>query len=1061
MCYNALRKRFREMPGIYRYKGMGAAMTSLPAQRPLAFLAASVIILIAALILPTPLYGGWFADFRLTDDSAGSFTSSNNARCVATDLLGNTHVVWCREGAAHSQIYYRLYDGVMWAPATKLTFALGRSENPSVAVDDSGRVLVVWEDSRDGNSEIYFKKFDGVAWGSDLRLTTASGSSRKPSLAADESGNAYVVWHDDRDGNYEIYYKMFDGVTWGADERLTFNSDASWDASVAGDDSLHIHVVWRDDRDGGFGIYYKRNDGVAWTEAERISPGSAASHYPSVAATGKDIVDVVWVIDSGAAFQIAHKSFDGISWSDAELLTTHTDGSEMPSIAAAGESLHVVWHDYRHGDAEIYYRLFDGIVWHEDERLTLYDRRSNYASVAVDDSGNAHVVWCDYRDGNPEIYSKQSFQGSWPKPEIISIDPDSATFGTFTHIADLAGTGFLEPASVWLQRDGEPDIIASDVAVESPERITCDIDLWNTPGWWDVVVKNPDQQMDTLHAGFNIAPLPELDVVSVDVDSGRANEGVKIANLMGANFFDPVSVSLRKSGQEDIVAFNAVVESPDRISCDFNLNGALVGSWDVSVENPDGGKDTLSAAFRVLPGPWSEELRLTEDENGSTASKSRARSVATDSEGKVHVVWHDDRDGNWEIYYKMRDGVSWTEDRRLTSEPATSESPAIAVDAEDNLHVVWTDTRAGSSQIYYTKYEDGGWSEDVCVGEEFGSSGGPTIAVGAGDVLHLLWHDGASYDEEVYYKKFDGAAWGAAHRVSNGPRVSVWPAVAVDDWGRAHIFYQAGRGFGDLYYRIYNGTNWSAEYPLVASGYWSSTDPSAVALGDNHILLVWVDSRGGGYELYYKHIITGTSTEDIRLTNMPGASLQPQVTLDDCGHVHLTWSDHRDGNGEIYYNSYDGSNWGIDRRLTGAPDRSDFPSIAADNEGGLHVVWHDERHGMGDIYYKNLPQSELAGMGEIEVPGQGDRTMSIVPNPVRRSARITFSTSTEKHVKLSVFDIRGRLVWNSDLGATGPGKHSIIWDRTGRSGDPVAAGVYLLRLDAGHEFSSAKIVVLR
>jgi hypothetical protein len=248
---------------------------------------------------------------------------------------------------------------------------------------------------------------------------------------------------------------------------------------------------------------------------------------------------------------------------------------------------------------------------------------------------------------------------------------------------------------------------------------------------------------------------------------------------------------------------------------------------------------------------------------------------------------------------------------------------------------------------------------------------------------------------------------------------------------------------------------------LIASRYSSATDPSAVAFGDRQVHLVWTDSRNGNYEIYFKYYDGGAWTGDARVTNMAGESYMPQVALDDSGHLHLTWIDHRDGNGEIYYNRYDGASWGMEHRLTGAPGKSDHPSVATDDDGGLHVVWHDKRDGNGEIYYKTLPPTELAGTSEIGAAQLSDRITAIIPNPVRRSARIEFSIAVKDHVTFSIFDVRGRLVWTHDLGGTDPGKHSITWDRRDRLGDLVAAGVYFLHLEAGKKASSAKIVVLR
>ena len=74
----------------------------------------------------------------------------------------------------------------------------------------------------------------------------------------------------------------------------------------------------------------------------------------------------------------------------------------------------------------------------------------------------------------------------------------------------------------------------------------------------------------------------------------------------------------------------------------------------------------------------------------------------------MHVVWHDDRDGNDEIYYKLSldGGVSWGSDIRLTSDPGLSYSPSVAVSSSPHtadVHVVWEDNGDGNFEIYYKR----------------------------------------------------------------------------------------------------------------------------------------------------------------------------------------------------------------------------------------------------------------------------------------------------------------------------------------------------------------------
>jgi hypothetical protein len=74
----------------------------------------------------------------------------------------------------------------------------------------------------------------------------------------------------------------------------------------------------------------------------------------------------------------------------------------------------------------------------------------------------------------------------------------------------------------------------------------------------------------------------------------------------------------------------------------------------------------------------------------------------------VHTVWQDNRDGNYEIYYKRSTdgGVSWETDTRLTNNTAGSWYPSIAVSGSI-VHTVWSDDRDGNDEIYYKRNPTG------------------------------------------------------------------------------------------------------------------------------------------------------------------------------------------------------------------------------------------------------------------------------------------------------------------------------------------------------------------
>ena len=368
-------------------------------------------------------YAQWQSDVRLTNDDAYSWTSSNNAWCVAAN--GSVvHIVWfdLRDGG-NSEIYYKRStdSGENWGADTRLTNNADMSRFPSIAVSGS-LVHLVWEDTRDGYTQIYYKRSTdgGINWGADTRLTNINAMSVETCVTVSNS-DVHVVWVDDRDGNYEIYYKCStdSGENWGTDTRLTNNIAYSRLPSVTVSGS-QVHVVWVDqrDRDGYDEVYYKRSTdgGKNWGPDTRLTNNTYyfSSWSPSISVSGL-LVHVVWMDNRDGDNEIYFKrSTDGgVNWGAETRLTNNTGSSEYPSVAVSGSIIHVVWNDNRDGDFEIYYNrsTYGGVSWEAETRLTNASELSVNPSITVSGSF-VHVVWKDLRDGNWEIYYKRDLTGN-------------------------------------------------------------------------------------------------------------------------------------------------------------------------------------------------------------------------------------------------------------------------------------------------------------------------------------------------------------------------------------------------------------------------------------------------------------------------------------------------------------------------------------------------------------------------------------------------------------------------------------------------------------------------
>jgi hypothetical protein len=87
-----------------------------------------------------------------------------------------------------------------------------------------------------------------------------------------------------------------------------------------------------------------------------------------------------------------------------------------------------------------------------------------------------------------------------------------------------------------------------------------------------------------------------------------------------------------------------------------------------------------------------------------------------------------------------------------------------------------------------------------------------------------------------------------------------------------------------------------------------------------------------------------------------------------------------------------------------------------------------------------------------------------VPNPFNPSTRITFTIPNKAgsgSVKLSVFDVRGRLVARLVDGPKGSGSYTVTWNGRNRYGAEVGTGVYFYRLQWNSQTISRRMVLLK
>ena len=115
-----------------------------------------------------------------------------------------------------------------------------------------------------------------------------------------------------------------------------------------------------------------------------------------------------------------------------------------------------------------------------------------------------------------------------------------------------------------------------------------------------------------------------------------------------------------------------------------------------------------------------------------------------------------------------------------------------------------------------------------------------------------------------------------------------------------------------------------------------------------------------------------------------------------------------------------------------------------------------------DILVSGRRQPPLTAAGDGGAPASPGLRLAVHPNPCNPRARVVFILPAASPVRLDVLDASGRLRRRLLAGETrGAGRHEVTWDGRDARGQPLASGVYLLRLDACDRRAGAKLLLLR
>ncbi len=417
---------------------------------------------------------------------------------------------------------------------------------------------------------------------------------------------------------------------------------------------------------------------------------------------------------------------------------------------------------------------------------------------------------------------------------------------------------------------------------------------------------------------------------SGDPDSDYSNEPIPNGERINMGVYGNTLEAARVPHipQSKLLASDGAPEDYFGNSVSINGDYAIVGAeWD-----DDHGRNSGSAYIFYYNGSvWIEQAKLTPADGNQ--SDLFGRSVCIEGDFAFVGAPFDDDFGidSGSVYVFHYDGLSWTQQAKLSAEDISAESrfgSSVSVDA-NHLIVGATQYESSSSgSAYIFNYDGMAWIQqsklmpsDGAARDFFGSS---VCIDGDFAIVGAFWNDDhGSSSGSAYIFHYDGVSW------TQQIKLTAEDAAAEDEFGYAvsidneyavvgaHYDDDHGMNSGSVYIFHYDGLSWHQQVKLTAS------DADAEnAFGHS------VSIEGGT-------VITGAFFDN----------------------------DNGDYSGAAYIYHYDGTSWRQQKKLTpsdGAPH--DLFGVSVDVNEGIFIIGAGGDNDNGDssgsayIYGERLPE---------------------------------------------------------------------------------------------------------
>lgn len=202
----------------------------------------------------------------------------------------------------------------------------------------------------------------------------------------------------------------------------------------------------------------------------------------------------------------------------------------------------------------------------------------------------------------------------------------------------------------------------------------------------------------------------------------------------------------------------------------------------------------------------------------------------------------------------------------------------------------------------------------------------------------------------------NGVSWSPETQLTTHPGQDLTPCIMQAGNGTIWVVWVSTRmGNDELFYKTSSnyGSEWSLDTRLTDDPSYDST-PSIMQASNGTIWVAWASYRTGNDELYYKTFNGSSWSSDIQFTEEPSRDIDPSIMQATSGLIWVVWCSYRTGNSDLFCKTFDGSTWSTETQLTDDPTPDKHPSVTQGSDGTIWVVWCSYTTGNYELLYKTF-----------------------------------------------------------------------------------------------------------